>query len=293
MEAVTNAASSAASNVNKVIFGEGTNKEQSRPVTEYTQRSGGTSSDSTASDSTASDSRRDTTGGGKFHPVDSGSIHKSSPSDFESVGRGNHFGSGSRLTEMGASDSGASNSRFETDSSPPERHMPNTNSADPNFPDDKSPAQIRETSSSASPSIGASKNGSPMLQNETNSDLQSNPDNSLSIEPLSIHESKGQPCTEFSVSQSPDHISYQSHQGDYRSSEQRSQSDPADLHRKSIPLVDGHPESSGPKTVPGLKLPTVAGTGEGTGMKHFRSTGVAAEGGNFDAAAAGAGIEAE
>jgi hypothetical protein len=61
---------------------------------------------------------------------------------------------------------------------------------------------------------------------------------------------------------------------------------------KSIPLVDGHPESNGPKTVPGMKLPSVPGIGEATGTQHAKSTGLAAEGGNFDASAAGAATEA-
>jgi hypothetical protein len=64
--------------------------------------------------------------------------------------------------------------------------------------------------------------------------------------------------------------------------------------RKSVPLIEGHPESSGPTTHPeGLKLPSTPGTGKGTGEKHVKSTGLAAEGGDFDAAAPGAGKEAE
>jgi len=66
-----------------------------------------------------------------------------------------------------------------------------------------------------------------------------------------------------------------------------------DTRRKSIPLVEGHPESSGPKTHPNEKLPSGPGTGEGTGEKYVKSTGVVAEGGNFDAAAPGAGREAD
>ena len=66
-----------------------------------------------------------------------------------------------------------------------------------------------------------------------------------------------------------------------------------DIRRKSIPLVEGHPESSGPKTHPTEKLPSGPGTGEGTGEKWVKSTGVVAEGGNFDAAAPGAGREAD
>jgi hypothetical protein len=63
--------------------------------------------------------------------------------------------------------------------------------------------------------------------------------------------------------------------------------------RQSVRLIDGHPESSGPKTVPGAKLPSAIATGEGTGTKYVKSTGVAAEGGTFDAAAPGAGVEAD
>jgi hypothetical protein len=65
-------------------------------------------------------------------------------------------------------------------------------------------------------------------------------------------------------------------------------------HRKSIPLVEGHPESNGPKTHPsGEKLPSGPGTGEGTGTQYVKSSGVVADGGDFDAAAPGAGREAE
>jgi hypothetical protein len=68
----------------------------------------------------------------------------------------------------------------------------------------------------------------------------------------------------------------------------------AAARRKSMPLIEGHPESSGPTTHPeGLKLPSAPGTGNGTGGKHVKSTGLAAEGGDFDAAAPGAGKEAE
>jgi hypothetical protein len=68
----------------------------------------------------------------------------------------------------------------------------------------------------------------------------------------------------------------------------------AAARRKSVPLIEGHPESSGPTTHPeGLKLPSAPGTGKGTGEKHVKSTGLAAEGGDFDAAAPGAGKEAE
>lgn len=68
----------------------------------------------------------------------------------------------------------------------------------------------------------------------------------------------------------------------------------ADMNRhKSVPLIDEHPESSGPTTLPsGQKLPSGPGTGEGTGEKHVKSTGVAADGGDFDATAPGAGREA-
>lgn len=65
-------------------------------------------------------------------------------------------------------------------------------------------------------------------------------------------------------------------------------------HRKSIPLVEGHPESNGPKTHPsGEKLPSGPGTGEGTGTQYVKSSGVVADGGDFDAAAPGAGREAD
>ncbi|CCX04996.1 Similar to conserved hypothetical protein [Aspergillus flavus NRRL3357]; acc. no. XP_002372296, partial [Pyronema omphalodes CBS 100304] len=65
-------------------------------------------------------------------------------------------------------------------------------------------------------------------------------------------------------------------------------------HRKSIPLVEGHPESDGPTTHPsGEKLPSAPGTGEGKGHKIVHATGVAADGGDFDASLPGAGREAE
>ncbi|KAI5810702.1 hypothetical protein BZA77DRAFT_162648 [Pyronema omphalodes] len=65
-------------------------------------------------------------------------------------------------------------------------------------------------------------------------------------------------------------------------------------HRKSIPLVEGHPESDGPRTHPsGEKLPSAPGTGEGRGHKIVHATGVAADGGDFDASLPGAGREAD
>jgi len=65
--------------------------------------------------------------------------------------------------------------------------------------------------------------------------------------------------------------------------------------RKSIPLVEGHPESSGPRTHPeGKRLPsTGVGMNKGTGEKYVKSTGLVAEGGDFDASRPGAGREAD
>ncbi|KAF8249544.1 hypothetical protein K440DRAFT_620926 [Wilcoxina mikolae CBS 423.85] len=92
---------------------------------------------------------------------------------------------------------------------------------------------------------------------------------------------------------------HQKHQGASRPMDEPSTSDPRSGlggvgHRKSVPLVEGHPESSGPKTHPsGEKLPSGPGTGEGTGTQYVRSSGVVADGGDFDAAAPGAGREAD
>jgi hypothetical protein len=43
----------------------------------------------------------------------------------------------------------------------------------------------------------------------------------------------------------------------------------------------------------GQKLPVSQGTGKGTGEQWIKSTGTVADGGNFDAAAPGAGREAD
>jgi len=90
----------------------------------------------------------------------------------------------------------------------------------------------------------------------------------------------------------------QKHQGADRPTEEPSSEHDHLGRRKSIPLVEGHPESSGPRTHPeGKKLPSTgvsgASSSEGTGEKYVKSTGLAAEGGDFDASRPGAGREAD
>lgn len=67
-------------------------------------------------------------------------------------------------------------------------------------------------------------------------------------------------------------------------------SDTPATRRKSIPLVTGQgPAGKMPTPAPGLGQ----STGEGTGQLYEKSTGLAAEGGDFDAARPGAGREAD
>jgi len=60
----------------------------------------------------------------------------------------------------------------------------------------------------------------------------------------------------------------------------------------SVSLVEGHLESQNIEAVDG-ELPSLPGSEEGTGTQYVKSSGLAAEGGGFDAAAPGAGREAD